>query len=705
MQHPVLFFGGDYNPEQWPRSTWDEDIQLMKKAGVNLVTVAVFAWSKLEPEEGRYDLEWLEELFNLLHGAGIGIDLATGTASPPAWMAQSHPETLPIDKNGVQLGFGSRQQYCPSNAYFREKAVALAGQMARRFGSHPALKLWHVSNEYGCHVYECFCDSCRGHFRDFLERKYGNIDALNAAWGTDFWSQRYQNFQQVNAPSAMPTMGNPSQLLDWKRFCSDTLIECFDGEAKEIRRHSDVPITTNFMGLFPHIDYFKLAAHLDVVSDDSYPEPADPTATAAVALESDLARSYKRAPFLLMEQAPSAVQWRPVNSPKRPGQNQLWSLQRVAGGADGILHFQWRQSRAGAETFHSAMLPHSGENSRIFQETCQLGKQLQSLAPVVGEGVETPVALVWEIESDWAAQCAVGPSQYDFGQGIRAWHRTLFEMGFAIDIVTPSALLEGAANYRLMVVPQLFMEREGLAKRLRQLAEDGAQVVVAGPSFYVDQNLHAFTSESPTPLQELTGVRLIEPWPASPASAQQPLYAAPDPRVDRITAAVKAPSAQSQIDLEVAEGPLLKTLESLAKPRPALQGGQWAELIEITDPKGETLATYLGSGAASDLAGCPAVVKRPLGAGNCFYSAVDLDNLGRFALLKLAATYARLQPVIADLPAGVQAAVRGKYCFLLNHSDRAVQLPGISGHELLTDSRATGHIVLAPRSGAVVEIA
>lgn len=703
-----LCYGGDYNPEQWDEATFEADLELMKEAGVNLVSVAIFAWSKLEPTEGVYDFDWLARILDRLHEAGIYVDLATGTASPPVWMARDYPQTLPVTAEGVRLGFGSRQQYCPSSPIFREKSVALAKALATRFGSHPALRLWHVSNEYGCHVHECFCAECAEAFRRWLGEKYGSVESLNRAWGTDFWAQRYGDFSQVEPPRAMPTFPNPTQVLDWRRFCSDALIECFDLEAEQLRLHSPgIPVTTNLMGLFAHIDYWKLASHLDIVSDDSYPDPADPASAAAVALEADLARSYRRAPFLLMEQSPSAVQWRQVNSPKRPGQNALWSLQRIAQGADGIMHFQWRQSKAGAETFHAGMVPHSGRRSRIFAETCELGQILAKLESVTGSPLETPVALLWDWDSEWARASAIGPTAFEFGQGLRKWHRTLFEAGFTSDIVSPATLprlfeagsLEG---YRLVVVPEIFMGSQVLSETLEKLAEAGAQVIVAGPSFIVDADLQAFNGEGVFPLERLTGVRLIEPWPSSPSGERDHLYEAPDPRTDGITSAIYAPSEQEYVELDPQDGPFSRVLDGFGSPRPAPRGSRWAELIEPTDPQVEVLATYLGRGSATDLAGCPALTRRRIGQGNCFYTSTDLDAVGRAALLKLAATHARLQPVVAELPAGVQAVRRGDFLFLLNHSDRAVQLRGISGYELISGSTATGHVVLAPRSGAVV---
>lgn len=696
-------YGGDYYPEQWDAQTVDADIELMQQAQVNLVSLGIFGWARLEPTEGNYQLDWIGDVIERLYAAGISVDLATGTASPPVWMAKNHPETLPVNAQGVRLGFGSRQQYCPSNPYFRDKAAQLAAQMAKRFGAHPAVKLWHVSNEFGCHVPACYCDTCAQAFREWLQERYGSVADLNAAWGTDFWSQRYGSFTEVNPPREMPTFPNPSQILDWKRFSNHAILACHRLELEQLRKYSpQVSVTTNFMGPYEPTDYWEWSQYVDVVSDDSYPDPANPSSAAQVALEADLARSYHYAPFILMEQATGAVQWRPVNSPRRPGQNQLWSLQRVAHGADGILHFQWRQSRAGAETFHSAMVPHSGRDSRIFREVVDLGQALAKLDGVVGQPLDTPVAIVWGWQEEWALTSAVWLRPVEFARALRKWHRTLYEAGFAVDVVSP-ADLSRLSQYRLLIVPELFAAAPALFDALAAAAREGAQIVVAGPTGVVDYNCRAYTGEEPFPLETLTGVRVSEPWAASEPELRDRTYPAPDPRVDRITAGVNTPAQVMGIELQPAATSLEKVLERISSPRPALQGWGWAERLQVTGADVEVLAQYSGSGAGADLAGLPAITRRAIGAGGCFYAGVDLDAAGRAALVKLAAVHARVAPPVPDLPGGVEGVRRGRYLFLLNHSDRAVQLPGIVGKELLSGAQATGQLVLPPRSAAVVE--
>ncbi len=384
-------YGGDYNPEQWPESTWAQDVRLMGEAGVNLVTVGVFSWSRLQPAPGELNAGWLDRVLGLLLAAGIGVDLATGTASPPPWLVAAHPEILPVTVDGQRLAPGARQHYCPSAPAFRAAAVDLAGRMARRYAGHPAVELWHVSNEYGCHVPACYCELSAAAFRDWLRARYGELGALNEAWGGAVWSQDYTSWDQVQPPRTAPTHGNPAQQLDFARFSSAELLACYRAERDAIAAQAQhAPVTTNFMGFFRPLDQFSWAADLDVVSVDSYPDPADPESYLLSAMTCDLTRSVARLagspgrPWVLMEQAPSAVNWRPVNVPKAPGQYRALSLQAVARGSDAVLSFQWRAAAAGAEKFHSGMLPHAGTDSRTWREVAGLGADLGRLAPVAG---------------------------------------------------------------------------------------------------------------------------------------------------------------------------------------------------------------------------------------------------------------------------------------------------------------------------------
>src|SRR5690606_936695 len=358
-----LLFGGDYNPEQWPEEVWAEDVRLMKEAGVNLVTVGVFSWARIEPEPGVRDFGWLDRVLDLLAGAGVAVDLATPTASPPPWLGHRWPETLPVDESGHRLWCGSRNQFCPSSPVDRERARALVTDLAARYAGHPALALWHVGNEYG---QVCHCDTTAEAFRAWLRGRHGGLDGLNEAWGTAFWSQRYSAWEEVLPPRRAPYLINPAQRLDFRRFCSDALLAHFKAERDVLRAHTpDIPVTTNFMGFFPHADYWSWAPEEDVVSNDWYTDPADPLTHVRAALTHDLMRSLVGGPWMLMGQSVPAVNWRTHDRPNPRGRHRLASLQAVARGADGLCYFQWRASRSGAERFHSAILPHAGPDTRL----------------------------------------------------------------------------------------------------------------------------------------------------------------------------------------------------------------------------------------------------------------------------------------------------------------------------------------------------
>src|SRR5215216_2000452 len=461
---PRMIYGGDYNPEQWPEEVWDEDVRLMREAGVNLVSLGIFSWAKLEPSPGEYDFGWLDRIISLLHESGVMVNLATATASPPPWLAALHPESLPVTQEGVVLHPGARQHYCPSSTAYKERAAGLVRLIADRYKDHPALAMWHVNNEYGCHVAACYCDASAEHFREWLRTRYGDLDALNEAWGTAFWSQRYGEWGEILPPRRAPTFANLTQQLDFRRFSSDALLELYEME-KEILRGvtPDIPITNNFMGFFKPVDYWKWAAREDLVADDSYPDPSDPEANIGAAMRCDLMRSLgDGAPWVLMEQTTVRVNWRKRNVPKRQGEMRLWSYSAVARGAEGIMFFQWRQSRAGAEKFHSAMVPHVRiEDSRSWREVSRLGAELRRLDGLLGVRGEARTAILLDWESWWALELDSKPSTaVRMSEGLYSFYKPLYEANVPVDFAHPGSDL---SSYRLVIfVPMAAKERNRL---------------------------------------------------------------------------------------------------------------------------------------------------------------------------------------------------------------------------------------------------
>ena len=505
-----IAYGSDYNPEQWPESTWAEDVRLMAEAGVSLVTVGVFSWARLQPRPGELTAGWLDKVLDLLAGSGIRVDLATATASPPAWLIAAHPEILPVTADGRRLSPGARQHYCPSAPAFREAAADLAGRMAQRYADHPAVAMWHVGNEYGCHVPACYCDQSAEAFRRWLQARYHGLDELNEAWGGAVWSQDYTCWDQVGPPRAAPTFINPAQQLDFARFSSDELLACYRAERAVLAAHSPgKAVTTNFMGLFRPVDQFRWSPELDVVSVDSYPDPADAEAYLTSAMTCDLTRSVGggRA-WLLMEQTPNAVNWRAVNVPKAPGQYRALSLQAVARGADAVLSFQWRAAATGAEKFHSGMLPHAGTGSRVWREVVRLGTDLRRLAPVAGRPVQAGAALLLDWENWWALELDAHPSSRLRLTGLLSeFYRPLFEAGVTADFAHPESDLSG---YRLVVVPALYLVSDAGAENVRRYVERGGTALITFFSGIVDPADRVRLGGYPAPWRDLLGLRVEE---------------------------------------------------------------------------------------------------------------------------------------------------------------------------------------------------
>ncbi|MEU4578816.1 MULTISPECIES: beta-galactosidase [Nonomuraea] len=638
-----LLFGGDYNPEQWPEEVWREDAELMRAAGVNLVTVGVFSWARIEPEPDARDFGWLDRVLDLLAGAGIAVDLATPTASPPPWMGRRWPETLPVDESGHRLWWGARNQFCVSSPVYRERALALVSDLADRYAGHPALAMWHVGNEYGQF---CHCDDAAAAFRAWLRERYGDLDALNEAWGTAFWSQRYSDWDEILTPRRTPYLVNPSQRLDHRRFGSDALLTHFRAERDVLRaRTPHIPVTTNFMGFFKPVDYWTWAPEEDVVSDDHYPDPADPLAAVRAALTHDLMRGLAGGrPWMLMEQATSAVNWRPHNLPKPPGRLRLESLQAVARGADGSCYFQWRASRSGAERFHAAMVPHAGPDTRLHAEVRAHGAELRRLAGVAGARVESRVALVHDWPSWWALEEGDLPSdRLDPVERLLAHYRPLWERGVSADVVPPSADL---SRYALVVVPNLFLISDRDAASLTAYARGGGVLLVGPFSGIVDPRAHVRTGRFPAPLREVLGASGEEWRPVD-----------------------------GPVGCRWSDGG-------------AFTAHTWTELVRAEGA--ETVAAFDDGG--------PAVLRHATGDGAAWYLATlpDQDALGELTGRLLAD--AGVTGVLPGLPPGVEAVRRGPVLFLLNHGGGTVRVPVPEPSEdLLTGSAVAGHVTLAPQ--------
>nr|BFE72824.1 hypothetical protein GCM10020092_061250 [Actinoplanes digitatis] len=468
-----IAYGGDYNPEQWPEAVWAQDVELMREAGVNLVSLGIFAWALLEPAPGEYEFGWLDRSLDLLHHAGIAVDLATPTAAPPPWFLRRHPDAAPITREGVRLGGGARQSFCPSSPAYAAASAGITEQLARRYAYHPALVLWHSHNEYGGANAYCYCETSGAAFRNWLRDTYGDLGKLNEAWGTAFWSQRYGDWDEIEPPIVAPTTVNPAQELDFFRFSSDAHLANFRRERDILHRLSPgVPVTTNFMlANCKNIDYWKWSREVDVVSNDHYLQAERPDNHIELAMCADLTRSVARGRgWLLMEHSTGPVNWQPRNLAKAADELRRNSFQHLARGADAVMFFQWRASRYGAEKFHSAMLPHGGTATRTWRDVVALGDSLGALAELRDGRVVADVALLWDWESWWALELPWRPAALAFRDRQEAFYEQLWRAHRTVDFAHPEADL-GA--YPLVVAPSSYLLSPAAADNLRRYVAGG----------------------------------------------------------------------------------------------------------------------------------------------------------------------------------------------------------------------------------------
>lgn len=662
----TILYGADYNPEQWPEQIWQEDMRLMKLAGVNIVSINIFSWATLEPRPEEYHFAQLDRIMDLLAEHGVMADLATATASPPTWMSRLYPAMLPVTRSGVRLSHGSRQHYCPNSQDYRRKAAMLVEQLARRYRTHRALAMWHINNEYGCHVPACYCDECAEAFRTWLQERYQSLEDLNAAWGTAFWSQRYIAWEDILPPRAAPAQNNPGQVLDYWRCMSDALLACYLLEAEILRRLTPaVPLTTNFMVAHKATDYFAWAKHLDLISFDQYPTLSTPA--WEMALTHDVMRSLKGGqPHLVMEQAPGQVNWMEQNPQKRPGELRLQSMQAVARGADGVLYFQWRQSAAGAEMFHSAVVPHEGsEHGRLFGEVARIGAELQRIAPeVTGSRIEAAVGLLMDWQNWWAVEYQPGPSnRVKYWPQIKTSYRPLYALNVPIDIVSPDADL---GRYRLLVAPLLFLLRPGVAANLKAFVRRGGVLLTTFFSGLVDHRSHVAAGGYPGELRDLLGIHVEEF----------------DPLLESMQNAVK-----------IEQGPLLGVYPCTL----------WGEVLHLEG------AQAIGTFASDYYADQPALTMHSYGQGSAWYLATQGSDELQDRLARLLCQQAGVDPG-PGAASGVEVTFRQRsdgrrVCFLLNHSRESVDvaLPQGEFRSLLTESTVVGVARLAAKEVEVLQ--
>lgn len=667
-----IAFGGDYNPDQWSEETWDDDVRLMKKAGVNTVALAIFSWDRIQPQENRWDFGWLDRIIDKLGKAGIATDLASATATAPLWLYEKHPEVLPCDKFGHPVNAGSRQSWSPTSPVFKEYALTLCRKLAERYGANPYVTAWHMGNEYGWNNRNDYSDNALNAFRLWCERKYGTIGALNQAWGTTFWGQEMNSFDEVLIPRFMgaDSMVNPGQKLDFERFGNDMLLDFYKAERDAITEICpDKPFTTNFMVSTDQccMDYADWANEVNFVSNDHYFHEGGEMHLDELACSDALMDSFALGkPWYVMEHSTSAVQWKPLNMRKRKGETVRDSLAHVAMGADAINFFQWRASAFGAESFHSAMVPHAGEDTKLFRQVCELGETLQTLADAGVQGSElerSDTAILFSAESEWATRSQTLPSmKLNHWHDVRDWYRAFLDAGTRADIMP---LKYDWSDYKTVVLPTVLMLSAVDTRRLADFAAAGGRVVVGYATGLIDENFHTWLGGYPGAgnglLRDMLGIR-GEEFNILGSGVEG------EPEAIRL-------GASGEVALEDAA---------------ALNGATtrlWQNDVTVTGDRTQVLAMYAGEEADEwELDGMAAVTRNPYGAGEAYFVGCDLDVAD---LTKLIRTYlaapaqSQQSQANTDVLHTVRKSADAAFDFYLPRGKKEVELQGVEGEPVV----------------------
>lgn len=661
-----IVHGGDYNPEQWldRPDILEEDIRLMKEAGMNCATLGVFSWTTYEPREGEFYFDWLKEIVDNLYQNGIYTILATPSGARPAWLDEKYPEALRVDSYGVRSHHGVRHNHCMSSPVYREKVSILINRLVDEFGDHPGLLMWHVSNEFGG---ECFCPRCVKRFQNYLAEKFDHdIEKLNKAWWTTFWSHNYNDFSQIEPPYRNGEYSVMGLNLEWKRFTTWSMNDYMKSEISILRKRTPkIPITTNFMELFDGLDYRVMAKELDVISWDSYPrfhndeEPFSHT-LANNSLNHALMRSMKPdRPFMMMESAPGLVNWQGYNKMKRPGVHKLACMQALALGSDTVQYFQWRKGRGSFEQYHGAVLDHIGTaDTRIFREVAEVGALLGKLSEVQGTIVRAKTAMIFDWDSKWAIRDMKGLAQKtkNYEKTCIDTYRNLISLGVDVDVIASE---DDYDRYDVIVAPMLYMVKPQVADRMKSFVEGGGHLLATYLTGYVDENQLNFLGGFPGDgLKDLFGVISEE--------------------IDTLY-----PTDENEILLP---GNIVGHVRD------------YAEVLRVADA--EVLGTYRSDYYAST----PAVTERKSGRGMAYYVAARLDDDAMKSLFERVLKNAGIE--IYDLPDGVVRHTRkaeGKsYTFYLNCTEEARSIADVYGTDLLTGGQIDGTLSLEKYGVAVL---
>ncbi len=658
-----ILHGGDYNPDQWLHTpgTIDRDFELMEKAHCNTFSVGIFSWSQLEVEPDRFEFGWLDDIFERCEKTGKKLFLATPSASKPAWLAQRWPDSCRVDRAGVRDRWGARQNSCFSSPGYRERVRIVNRKLAERYAHHPALGGWHISNEYHG---ECGCELCRHRFHDFLRKRYGTLENFNQANWSAFWGHAITDWSQVE-PFDYST---DATALDWWRFCTEVIVDFFQMEIDAVREFSDAPVTTNLMGLFPTLDYWKFAPLCDFISDDCYPTWLDGDTereAASVSLRHDMHYTMLGKPFLMMESCPGIPNYARYPKLRRPGEFEREMLLALGHGADGTMYFQWRKGRNNCEKFHGAVVGHDGTDQTLtFRRVASYGEKLERLSGLVGAEKKPVTAVIYDWESNWAfGQCnAAGGNQVKQWEATAINHyRALWNHNIDLAVIDSE---QDFSHYKLLVLPMLFLFKPGVLERLRDFVEQGGTLVATYFTGYVDENNNCFSGGNPG---GAAGRELFGIWNEDFDGLQ--------------------PTSRQTIVWNGRRYPV----------------EDYAELLHLEGAESE--ATY----GDDFYAGTPAVTRRKLGKGCVVYlgARTGMEFLNDFygSLLKEAG----VEPVLTGLPDAVRAARRSAsdgsdYYFLYNltGTEQPVNLPATMT-DIWNGGEATRCVTLPPNGATVLQ--
>lgn len=663
--HEKIAYGGDYNPEQWPEETWEEDMRLLSLAHVDILTLNVFSWAALQPSEEEYRFEKLDKIMELARKHKMKVCLATSTAAHPAWMARKYPEILRTDFSGLKRKFGVRHNSCPNSLVYRKYSVRLAEKLAERYKDYDNLVAWHISNEYGG---ECYCENCEKAFRVWLKKRYKTLDELNRAWNTSFWGHTFYDWEEIVLPNQRSEHWDQEHTtaqtisIDYRRFNSDSIMECFRMEYDAVKKHTpDIPVTTNLMGAYKALDYHKWGKYMDFISWDNYPSNED--SISKTALNHDLMRGVGNGkPFVLMEQTPSQQNWQPFNTLKRPGVMRLWSYQAVAHGSDAVMFFQMKRSIGSCEKYHGAIISHAGhEHTRVFREVAELGAELDKLGgEILGAVGTAEIALIFDWENWWAVEYSAGPSvRLKYHDEILKYYTALHTQNIPVDIVGED---DDLSPYKLVIAPVLYMTRPGVDARIREFVEKGGTFITTFFSGYVDENDLVIIGGYPGKLRDILGIWVEE------------TDALPDTKKNSFVYEGQTYSAELLCDIMHLEG-------------------------------AQALAEY----QEDFYAGTPVVTCNAFGKGNGYYVGTSSEQVFYERLIKEICVKQQIKPA-AETPFGVEAVERFRdkehYLFLLNHNEREEQISvPVAGTDLLTGNtyQIGENMVLAAKGVAILK--